>query len=179
MSLYNTIFKHIKAFFGCKDNGIDTVILGTHHVARYLRPSDVEREVVMATGFQYKKNKEDGSLKENELSVNWLEYFNSKAPIQENINYVRKAFEEKGYDLRKNARFGVLNVNKMVDIVAQHTAEHTKSVELMAKHTPTDSDPSHSSIIGVPLDSDGELLVSAILADYVSNTNLFPAKTPL
>ncbi|MDQ6963015.1 MAG: hypothetical protein Q9M28_10920, partial [Mariprofundaceae bacterium] len=79
MNLFKNLYIAITGLFSTKQADITSYHLpNDNHIARYLRPSDVEDETVLSTAFQYKKNKEDGSLKENELSVNWLEYFNRK-----------------------------------------------------------------------------------------------------
>lgn len=151
-------------------------ISDTDHVARYLRPSDIDNDVVLATGFEYKKNKDNGELKEKELSVNWLEFFHKGASIDENVRNVREAFQNKGYTLKRNGRFAVLNVETMREEVEEGTSAYTELVSLIAKHTPFRNDLSHSSIFGMPFDSEGEFLVSTILANYVNDTQLFPAR---
>lgn len=146
------------------------------HVVRYLRPGDVDSGTVLAAGFAYKKNKETGKPKEKELSVNWLEFFNKNASIEKNVENVRGAFLEKNYTLAKNGKFAVLNVKEIIDEVKDGTSEHTELVSLVVKHTPTNIDLSHSSIFGMPFDSEGELLVSTILANYANNTKLIKAR---
>lgn len=144
-------------------------------MARHLRPSDVDANTVLASGFKYKRHP-NGELKEEELSVNWLEFFNKHSSIKENIQKVRLAFEAKGYELKKNGRFIALNIKSMREEVEKGTAEHTESVSLIAKHSTQENDMSHSSIIGMPFDSEGELLVSTILANCANETELYPAK---
>lgn len=146
------------------------------HVARYLRPSDIDDSTVISTGFEYKKNKENGALKERELSVNWLEFYSKNGTFDDNVESVREAFRQKGYTPAKNGKFAVLNVKRMRDEVKEGTLEYEKLVSLMVQHTPNVDDLSHSSIFGIPFDADGELLVSAILANHVNETQLFPAR---
>ncbi len=147
---------------------------GADHVARYLKPTACDNGTATSSGFQYKKGT-DGKPNEREISVNWLEFFNKEAPIQDNLEKVREAFLEKQYGLRKNGRFAVLNIGEMCDKVEEGTAEHTELVSLMVKHTPFKDDLSHSSIFGMPSDVEGEFLVSAILANCANGTGLFPA----
>lgn len=146
----------------------------TNHITRYLKPSVIENDTVLSAGFQYKKG-ENCKANEKELSVNWLEFFNKKSSIQENLEKVRKVFSDKSYTLRKNGRFAVLNIKKMCDEVKEGTKEQTEVVSLITKHTPYKNDLSHSSIIGT-FDTEGEFLVSTILASYANDTELFPAK---
>lgn len=143
------------------------------HVARYIKPMCYDGKV-LCTGFQYKKDPKDGELKEKDLSVNWLEFFNNNASIQDNVENVREAFRNKNYTLKKNGRFAVLNIKAMCSVVKTGTAEYEELVSLIAKHTPPNKDDlSHSSIIGIPFDTEGELLVSTILSNYVNETELF------
>lgn len=147
----------------------------TNHITRYLKPSTIENGTILSAGFQYKKG-EDCKPKEEDLSVNWLEFFNKKSSIQENLGKVREALLEKDYGLRKNGRFAVLNVKKMCDEVKEGTKEQAELVSLIIKHKPCKNDLSHSSILGMPFDAEGELLVSTIFANYANETELFPAK---
>lgn len=146
----------------------------TDHVARYLRPMDIDNESVLATGFQYKKHN-NGELKEKELSVNWLEFFGRNSSINDNVDRVRYAFQKKGYAVKKNGRFAVLNKKVICDEVERGTIEHVEVVSLVVKHTAQSDDLSHSSIFGMPFDSDGEQLVSTILANLANETDLQPA----
>lgn len=136
---------------------------------------DLDNNSVLATGFQYKKHR-NGELKEKELSVNWLEFFSRNSTIQENVNKVCHAFKKKGYGVKANGRFTVLNKKTICDEVKKGTSEHVELVSLVVKHTAQDTDLSHSSVLGMPFDPDGELLVSTILANLANETDLFPAK---
>ena len=152
----------------------DQLIPEDHHIARYLRPSDVDNECVNSTGFQYKKHK-NGELKEQELSTNWLEFFGLSASEAQCIEHVKQAFHDKQYTLKPNGRFVALHVKRMRDEVQEGTKEHTEQVSLLIKHTAQLNDLSHSSIFGIPFDDDGEKLVSAILANYANECKLYPA----
>jgi len=142
-----------------------------HHVARYLGGSKIDDGHVLASGFSYNKN--NG---EKELSVNWLEFFDTDAGISENIKDVRIAYKTKGYEVGSTAKFGILNVREIREEVKSATAEHTELVSLITRHSPAikrhspvkvSFDLSHSSIAGMPTDEDGELLVSRALANCV------------
>jgi len=147
----------------------------TDHVVRYLRPSDVDSGTVIATGFAYKKNNVTGELKEKELSVNWFEFFSKSDSTEDGIENVREVFRKKSYSLKENGRFARLNVKALCALVEEGTSEHTELVSLKTKHTPYINDLSHSSIYGIPFDSDGEFLVATILANYANELELFPA----
>lgn len=172
MSLVGKLInKLLASFYNIRKRSIPE----TDHVARYLRPMDLDNSSVLATGFQYKKHR-NGELKEKELSVNWLEFFSKDSTIQENVNQVCIAFKKKGYGVKVNGRFTALNNKTICDEVKKGTSEHIELVSLVVKHTAQGSDLSHSSILGMPFDPDGELLVSTILANLANETDLFPAK---
>ena len=106
-----------------------------HHVARYCKPSSVEDGLPSAEAFTLKQDEEY-------LSVNWLEYFNAP-DLTAAVERVREAFRNKSYQVRRNARFAVLNVE------AAKRAVHKATESMPAiKHLPTRDDPSHTGIFG-------------------------------
>jgi len=151
-------------------------IPGKDYVVRHLPPSAIDSGFALSSGFLYKKDKKTGQFKEKELSVNWLEFLNRGACIKENIIKVRDGFEKRGYTLKINGRFSALNVQNICDEVKEGTKELPELVSLIVKHTPNIDDLSHSSIFGMPLDPEGEMLVSTILANCANESKLYPAK---
>jgi len=139
-------------------------ISGKDNVLRYLKPSTIDGDVLSA-GFEYRRD-HNGMPKEDELSVNWLEFFNKSC--HENIDLVRGAYITKGFDLRKNGRFAELNIEEITRLVKEGTKELDENVSLVVKHTAKKDDLSHASLYGMPFEEDAELLVSSILADYVN-----------
>ena len=75
---------------------------------------------------------------ERYLSVNWLEYFD-KADLGDAIEEVREVFRRKGYKVKSNGRFAVLEIG------AAKAAGDTLSI----KHLPSINDESHAGILGI------------------------------
>lgn len=114
---------------------IGDAIPDTDCVSRYCKPSAVEDGVILPSAFQFR----DG---EDYISVNWLEYL--KAPSLESaVNMVRETFRRKGFSIRRQGRFAVLNVGDVKDAVRVVIA-NTPQIE----HLPEDDDASHSGISG-------------------------------
>ena len=106
-----------------------------HDVARYCKPSSVEDGLPSAEAFTLKQDKEY-------LSVNWLEYFNAP-DLTAAVERIREAFRNKSYQVRRNARFAVLNVE-----AAKHAVHKATGSMPAIKHLPTRDDPSHTGIFG-------------------------------
>ncbi len=105
------------------------------HVIRYCKPTAVEDDLPSVSAFKIRAN-------EDHLSVNWLEYFGVlDRPTA--VQRIREAFHAKGFQLRKNGRFAVLNVDDIRSI-AQDIAYNSLRVE----HLPLEDDPSHAGILG-------------------------------
>ena len=130
-----------------------------HHVARYCKPSTVEREIVMASAFQPKPDEEY-------LSVNWLEYFGVQ-DVERAVQCVRLAFGQKGYMVRKNGRFAVLGVDEVLRVI--HQAFHRS---LAIEHRPTSDDPSHAGISGYGME---DIEIATELCLLLDNDDVYPA----
>ena len=74
---------------------------------------------------------------EKYLSVNWLEYF-GEADLDDAIEQVREVFRSKGYRVKSNGQFAVLEVG------AAKAVGDTLSI----KHLPSINDESHAGILG-------------------------------
>ncbi len=120
------------------------------HVSRYCKPSAVQNGMVLAAAFEVRAS-------EKHLSVNWLEYF--EAPdMTAAVDQVRGAFLRKGYRLRPNGRFAVLQVGAL-----QEAAMRAGTVSAV-EHLPEDDDQSHSGVFGYTPD---DLAVAVEIAALV------------
>ena len=140
------------------------------HVSRYCKPSHFDRASSRPkTGaFQRQDRRSDLGIvaKEQYLSVNWLEFFGA-VDREAAIEYVREAFLDKGYGLRPNGRFLVLNVG-----AAKFAASEADGAELSFTHMPRPDDDSHSAILGLP---DDDLDVAVELKLLVTDADILPA----
>ena len=106
------------------------------HVSRYCKPSAVdERGLPLSASFIPKQGEEY-------LSVNWLEYF-GETNLPAAVERVRVVFLQKGYRLRKNGQFAVLNVG-----AAKTAVREGVDRSLRINHLSLDDDESHSGILG-------------------------------
>ena len=96
---------------------------------------------------------------EDYLSVNWLEYF-GETELSATVERVRGVFHSKGFTLRPNGRFAVLNVG-----AAKTGAHEAVKRTLSINHLPCSDDPSHSGILGY---SSEDLAVAVELAALVT-----------
>ena len=76
---------------------------------------------------------------ESFLSANWLEYFHS-SERQIQMSGVRQALRDKGFRIRFNGRFAVLNVGYSIGQV--------RGIDLDFRLLGEVSDPSHTGIFG-------------------------------
>ena len=104
--------------------------------------------------------------KNDDLSVNWLEYFGTR-DMEKNIDSIRTAFRAKNYSLRRNGRFAVLNVR-----IAKAAIEASCSRSLRFEHDPKEDDLSHSAIRGY---SGRDLIVATELAALAKERTLYAA----
>ena len=103
---------------------------------------------------------------EDYLSVNWLEYF-GETELNAAVERVREVFHSKGFTLRPNGRFAVLNVE------AAKTAVHEAvGRTLNIEHLPLSDDPSHSGILGY---SSEDLAVAVELAALITPQDIHQA----
>lgn len=134
-----------------------------HHVARYCKPSTVDPLDRLPTVAAFQLRESD-----DHLSVNWLEFFglddHNAAMAQ-----LRAAFDTKGYTLRPNGRFAVLNVGDAKTAINAADLHVTLDI----KHWPIDEppDPSHSGIFGYEA---AELAVAVELKALVTQDKVHP-----
>lgn len=129
------------------------------HVSRYCKPSAVDRQGrPMAAAFLPRRDEEF-------LSVNWLEYC-GLPDLEAAVGQVRMQFQGRGYGLRRNGRFAVLNVGTAKAAVSQQLQR-----QLRIDHQPRDGDESHAGIHGY---SCTDLAVAAELG-LVSHGTVYPA----
>ena len=135
------------------------IVPDADHVSGYCKPSAVDRQGrPMAAAFLPRSDEEF-------LSVNWLEY-NSLPDLEAAVGHVRAQFGGRGYGLRRNGRFAVLNVGRATAVVS-----HRLQRPLWIDHQPLGDDDSHAGIHGY---SSGDLAVAAELALTIQET-VYPA----
>lgn len=125
------------------------------HVARYCKPSHAPNGEIEAGAFAPRES-------EDYLSTNWLEYF-SHSGQEEQIDEVRKAFKNKGFQVKKKGLFAVLNVG----------ATKLNIPKLAVVHKPNFNDPSHS---GIYYDRDDVELNAELIRQTI--TDKYPAQKP-
>ena len=111
------------------------------HVSRYCKPSTVgERGQPLASAFAIRSG-------EGYLSVNWLEHFGEPvgepAGTEAALNRVRETLRSKGFRLRSNGRFALLNVGTV-----KTTIRRTYRRSLHVNYLPLTDDESHAGILG-------------------------------
>ena len=130
------------------------------HVARYCKPSSVDEQgMPLASAFQLRSG-------EQHLSVNWLEHGGTR-DVDGGMRTVRFGFVNRGYRLRGNGRFAVLNVGTAKTTVRQALG-HSLSID----HLPLDDDQSHAGIHGYKSD---DLAVAVELKALLSTEAVHPA----
>ncbi|MDE2919233.1 MAG: hypothetical protein OXR64_05240 [Chloroflexota bacterium] len=130
------------------------------HVARYCKPSSVGANgLPLASAFQLRAS-------ESSLSVNWLEALGA-ASTDAVVDRVRALFVARGFGLRANGRFAVLNVG-----AAKAAVREELGLSLRIEHDPLFDDPSHAAISGFPADN---LAVAVELTTLVSREDTYPA----
>ena len=137
------------------------------HVARYCKPSEVDHgtDKPKVGAFQRKVDA-SSKKKEDYLSVNWLEYFDTP-DRRSAVECVRRAFRTKNYSVRGNGRFVTFNV-----AAAKSAALAVSGSELFFTHLPCDDDPSHSGIFGYP---DDDLEIATELKVLITDEDVFQA----
>ncbi len=130
------------------------------HVSRYCKPSSVGANgLPLASAFRLRAS-------ESSLSVNWLEAL-GESTTDEAIAQVRARFLAKGFGLRVNGRFAVVNVG-----AAKAGVREELSLSLRIEHDPLPDDPSHAAITGFPVD---DLAVAVELTALVTQEDIYPA----
>lgn len=128
------------------------------HISRYCKPSVMaDNGLPMASAFGLRQGEEY-------LSVNWLEYFHL-TDLSPAVEKVREAFRSKGYQVRPNGRFVVLNIGAAKRVVI----EGVRCV-LRINHHPLEEDPSHACILGYGPD---DLMVAVELAALVKAQDVY------
>lgn len=129
---------------------------GPHHVARHCRRRDIADGIVARSAFLLRPGEEY-------LSTNWLEHFHeSDRPTQ--ITGVQRALTDKGFHVRRNAAFAVLNVGITIAACKNVLNLDIQIVELGESH-----DPSHAGIFGCIA---GDADTAATLAQQVREVHL-------
>ena len=130
------------------------------HVARYCKPSSIdEHGMPMASAFQLRSG-------EQHLSVNWLEHGGTR-DVEDAMQQVRSGFVSRGYRLRGNGRFAVLDVGLTRTAVRQALG-HLLRID----HLPLDDDQSHAGIHGYTSD---DLAVAVEIKALLSTRTVHPA----
>lgn len=134
-------------------------------VSRYCKPSWVHKGELTVAAFEIA-----GGV--SHLSVNWLQYFVRMGATDRvsQLDSIREAFVAKGYELRANGRFAVLNVGRVARTVA---LEINREIEVL--HWPEDEDDSHSGIFGYGPD---DLAVALELKNLLRAEDVFAAVPP-
>ncbi len=112
---------------------------GHHHVARFCRRRDIADGIVARSAFLLRPGEEF-------LSTNWLEHFHD-SDRQEQIIGVHRALTDKGFRVRRNTAFAVLNVGVAIGACKSDLNLDIQIVALGESH-----DPSHSGILGYTAD---------------------------
>lgn len=130
------------------------------HVSRYCKPSSVGAHgLPLASAFRLRSY-------EDFLSVNWLETLGA-ASMQDAVGRVRALFLARGFGLRANGRFAVLDVGAAKAVVRDEVA-----LSLRIEHDPLPDDPSHAGISGFAAD---DLTVAVELTALVGQEDVYPA----
>ena len=129
------------------------------HVARYCKPSTVDLGMPMALAFVPKED-------EDYSSVNWVEFLNAP-DVATAVQQIRQIFSKKGYALRRNGRFAVMNVGD-----AKTAVREGVSHSLRIEHLPLQNDQSHAGIFRSNVD---DFAVAAELAALVAPQDVYPA----
>ena len=108
------------------------------------------------------------ALRANEeyLSVNWLEFFGS-LERETAVQSIRGVFHSKGYRLRRNGRFAILNIEDIREL----SHEIGKS-SLRVEHLPLENDASHAGILGYTAD---DFSIALEIKALVGTKDVYPA----
>lgn len=100
--------------------------------------------------------------RETALSVNWLEY-SEVGTKDEQLVMIRKYIDR---TLGRNSRFAELNVSITKERINSRVSQHQCMIGF--SHNPTEIDPSHAIIIGMPTsESPYSRIVAKLIADSV------------
>ena len=99
---------------------------------------------------------------ETALSVSWLEYFQVDTKDEQLVQVRQKI----GRKLGRESRFAELNVGTTKECVNSQANQHKRTIAF--SHDPTDKNPSHSIITGMPTrESSTSRIVAKLIADSV------------
>jgi hypothetical protein len=130
------------------------------HVSRYCSPLTIGKDGLPKVGaFQPRAN-------EDYLSVNWLEYFGSLSTTDA-VRRIQEMFVSKGYTLKENGRFAVLNVKDVRNIGREDGRDL-----LRLEHFPLENDQSHAGIFGYSTD---DFMIALDLRALVSLEDVYDA----
>ena len=131
-----------------------------HHFSRYCKPTAVGRDgLPTAAAFEIRPGEEY-------LSVNWLEYFDTPDPGAA-VGRIRAAFRHKGYRVRPNGRFAVVNVGAALTAVAEVVGRRGR-----VDHIPLEDDESHAGLFGYSAD---DLVAAVELRALIRPEHVYPA----
>lgn len=100
------------------------------------------------------------------LSTNWLEHFHLSERIEQ-LEGVKLALTNKGFQIRPTASFAVLNVGFSIS-----SCKDLLALDIFFSTTGEPADPSHTGIYGYISQN---ARVAALLAKSVSPTEVYPA----
>ena len=100
------------------------------------------------------------------LSTNWLEYFHESERVDQ-LEGVKQALTNKGFQIRSTAYFAVLNVGSAISICKDYLA-----LDIFFSTTGEFSDPSHTGIYGY---SSLNARTAALLAASVNSNEVYPS----
>lgn len=144
----------------------DDPVPDTDHVARYCRGGSLDNGEVSGASFQLRR-KEDGTIEEEYLSVNWLEFL-EKTDRAAEISDVRRVLSTK-MTLGSTAKLAVLQVGEVKEYVAQNAPDRRILRFLHRPDEPTGKpDPSHSGIFDTQTEED---LIVELIAERVRETH--------
>ncbi len=130
-----------------------------HHVARHCRARDMADGIPRENAFRLRQGEEF-------LSTNWLEHFHG-SDRQVQIAGAQQALTDKGFRIRRNAAFAVLNVG-----AAMTACQSELNVNIRIAALGESRDPSHTGIFGY---SANDTDVAAVLARQVKLEEVYPA----
>ena len=108
------------------------------HVSHYCRASTIDEfGMPMLAAFKLRT-----SIKEQYLSVNWLEILNAPN-VNAALREVQRVLVGKKLDIEPKGRFAVLSVGTLTTFI-----QDTCNITLQFKYIPTKKDESHSGIFG-------------------------------
>ncbi len=119
-------------------------------VVRYAKPSLINDKRINGAVFVLR-------LGENELSVNWLDFFENCNKEQQ----LDKVRESSQMYMNKNGLLAEMNVG----ITKNQLVGELESISF--KHKPCDDDPSHSEVLGLPLSETPE---AELIGDMIAQT---------